>query len=308
MVISKKYFSLLALGASVVGLNACSVNHPNGMPSGYTYHHQAYKSPSTPPSLKVTPDQRRYMDAAQAEQFRDAVYDILKRLTARAGMPPKPIYVLQPDPMTTFYANIDNDLREGMRHIGYAISDLPVGAYVFTYDARILEKPRGYISQGEPNVELILKVFDSVSQNARMLSQESGWYYIQGAETLRIKPATYKTLPSRRKIQQQAEGFVPLEASRTATQMTTRPVHDPQPDTFTATPFSASKAAVRPAPPPPLPVGGAVMPPADYTPNYSGPEQAMVIDSNGVSYSGSTPQVNREPLMPRAGISREIEY
>lgn len=303
MIASKKYLTLFTLGTSVIALNACSVNHPNAMPTGYTYHKQTYKSPTPPASTKVNPGQRQYMNAVQAEQFRDSVYDLLERLTARAGMPPKPVYILAPDPMTTFYANIDNDLRESMRYIGYAISDLPVGAYVFTYDARTLDSPRGYVSQGEPNVELVLKVFDSVDQDARMLSQESGWYYIQGAETLNIKPATYKTLPSRLRLQQQADGFTPLENSRTATQTTARPVMDPQPRTYYATPFSASKAAARPAPPPAT-LNAPMAPPADY----AGPSQALTINSGGVSYSDSRPNINREPLMPRPTISKPVDY
>jgi len=316
MISSKKYLTLLTLGTSIIGLNACSSNNPNAMPSGYTYHHQAYKSASAPASTKVNPGQRQYMNAIQAEQFRDSVYDLLERLTSRAGMPPKPVYILAPDPMTTFYANIDNDLRESMRHIGYALSDLPVGAYVFTYDARVLEKPRGYISQGEPNVELILKVFDSVAQDARMLSEETGWYYIQGAETLNIRPATYKTLPSRLRIQQQAEGFAPLENSRTATQMTSRPVTAPVPRTYMATPFSAAKRAERPVPPPTMPDAPRVSPMAPTSPvmpmstpmSYAGPAQAMTIDSSGVSYNDSRPNINREPLMPRPSISRSADY
>lgn len=214
-----KYLGLLVAGVSAVSLSACSISHPNSMPSGYTYHKNTYKSPEPPASPRVSYDQRMYMDAAQAEQFRDAVYDLLKRITYRAGMPPKPIYVLAPDPMTTFYANIDNDLRESMRHLGYALSDVPTGAYVFAYDARIKPQPHGYVSQGEPNVELMLKIFDRVSPNARMLSEETGWYFIQGAEYLNIKPAHYSVLPSRRRIQLQAAGYDEVEDPRTVLQL-----------------------------------------------------------------------------------------
>ena len=135
------YAGLLTAGVSALALSGCS--HPNAMPTGYTYHNDTYKSAAPPPSRKITAEQRKYMDAAQAEQFRDAIYDLLTRLSSRAGMPPKPVYILAPDPMTTFYANIDNDLREGMRHLGYAISDVPTGAYVFAYNANLIERPRG---------------------------------------------------------------------------------------------------------------------------------------------------------------------
>lgn len=205
MQFQKKYLGVLILGVSLVALVGCAA--PSAMPTGYNYHHDTYKSATPPPSRKVTAEQRRYMDAAQAEQFRSAVYQLLESLTQRAGMPPKPVYILAPNPMTTFYANIDNDLREGMRHIGYALSDMPTGAYIFTYDAQLLEVPRGYISTGQPNVQLVLKVFDKIGEDARQLSEESGNFYIQGAEGLHIQPSLYDTLPSRHQIMAQEDGF-----------------------------------------------------------------------------------------------------
>ncbi len=254
-----------------------------------------------------------YMDAMQAEQFRDAVYDLLQRLTARAGMPPKPIYILAPEPMTTFYANIDNDLREGMRHIGYALSDIPTGAYVFAYDARLLERPRGVISTGEPNVEIVLKIFDSVSEDARMLSDEVGRYYIQGAETLNIKPAMYKMLPSREKIIRQSEGFSPAEPPRTATQYSRTPAETmpPRPETVVTRPRVMQEPSnINTSPQPMVQPMSQPVPRAPINNNYDGPSQAVMIDSNGVSYDNdaAVPQVNSEPLSPRDSVSHYVEY
>ncbi len=296
------------MGVSLVGLGACSINHPNAMPSGYTHHRDVYKSPTPPSTPKITAQQRQYMDGAQAEQFRDAVYDLLTRITNRAGMPPKPIYILAPEPMTTFYANIDNDLREGMRHIGYALSDMPTGAYVFAYDAQVLEKPRGTISTGEPNVELVLKIFDSVSEDARMLSEESGWYYIQGAETLKIQPAMYKMLPTRDKIIRQAEGFNTSEGARTVTQISTTSAptqrYSPRSGTVVTRPLVMQEQDKMPA----------LQPMSYSTPrapaSYSGgPTQAVTIGSAGVSYGDSSvPHVNSEPLSPRSSVSSYLNY
>ena len=181
--------SIIALaGASAVSITACT-SHPNAMPTGYTYHHNTYKSAAPPLPKEITVEQRIHMDAAQAEQFRDGTYALLESLTTRAGMPPKPIYVLAPKPMTNFYANIDNDLRENMRHIGYALSDSPMDAYVFTYDASYLEPTEGReMVAGDANVQLTLRVYDSVGETAQLLSTETGQFYIKGAETL-IMPA-----------------------------------------------------------------------------------------------------------------------
>ncbi len=145
---------------------------------------------------EITIEQRKYMNADQAEQFRDGTYDLLEKLTMRAGMPPKPVYVLTPSPMSNFYANIDNDLRENMRHIGYALSDTPNDAYVFTYDAQYIEPAEGVVrAEGAPNVELVLRVYNELSQTARLLSTERGQFYIQGADTLNIEPTSYDVLP-----------------------------------------------------------------------------------------------------------------
>ena len=195
MTFHKQKLTVLALGVSLLSLGACgSFTHPNAMPSGYTYHHETYKSPAPAESSKVTIEQRQYMDATQAQQFRDAVYDLLERLTMRAGMPPKPVYVLAPDTMTTFYSNIDNDLRESMRHIGYAISDTPQDAYIFTYEALPLTKKVDPNASMANNVQLTLRIFSDLSASANQLTEETGRYFIQGAEALEIQPSRYSIL------------------------------------------------------------------------------------------------------------------
>jgi len=196
MLFSSKLSTALLMGASALGLVACG-GHPNSMPTGYTYHHDTYKSPAPGLPKTISVEQRTYMDATQATQFRDGTYALLEKLTTRAGMPPKPVYVLAPKPMTNFYANIDNDLRENMRHIGYALSDSPMEAYIFAYDAQYLPPAEGQeIAAGVPNVSLTLRVYSELGENARLLSTETGQFYIQGAETLNIKSANYADLPA----------------------------------------------------------------------------------------------------------------
>lgn len=197
----KNKLPLFALGASILSLSACG-SIPNSIPSGYTYHHDTYKSAAPLASSEVTVEQRQYMDAVQAEQFRNAVYDLLERMTLRAGLPPKPVYVAAPDPMTTFYANIDNNLRESMRHIGYAISDMPEGAYVFAYEAGLIPSVKGQGNSGN-NVTMTLRVFSELGENARQLTEESGQYFIKGADSLDITASRYGFLPSQEKIQTQ---------------------------------------------------------------------------------------------------------
>ncbi|MCI5061091.1 MAG: hypothetical protein MRY79_08485 [Alphaproteobacteria bacterium] len=270
----KVFFSILSLSASALVMSGCAaVSHPNAMPSGYTHHQETFKSPAPPPSSKITLAQRQYMDAAQAEQFRNAVYDLLTRISHRAGMPPKPVYVLAPDNMTSFYANIDNDLRESMRALGYALADVPTGAYVFAYDAQTFERPRGYVSQGEANVMLTLRVFNSIGENARMLTQESGTYYIQGAELLKVKPATYHSMPRWQDIVEQAEGFEPVDHVVAPKQPVSAPRIIEQPETSYRMPSTQDS-------------GPQI--------EYNGPARAVVI--------------NEEPLSPRSSVSRYMDY
>ena len=279
----KRSLALIMGSASLLTLGACGI--PNSIPTGYTYHRDTYKSATPEPSPRVTTTQRQYMDATQAEQFRDAVYDILQRITSRAGMPPKPVYILQPQRMSTFYNNIDNDLRESMRAIGYAISDVPQGSYVFAYDARSLEQPRSETPSMAPNVELILKIFDSASANSRMLTEEVGRYYIQGAQYLNILPATYseELMPSRETIQQQQTGFTAQPAPTM---------------THTSPPVPRAPAYNN---------SGA----QQYIDTYVNSGSAISTPQYQTTISGyeqGRPQLNQAPLMPRARVSKKIDY
>jgi hypothetical protein len=186
-------FSVLAVSACAA-LAACSM--PNSLPRGYVYHQDEYKSPNPPESPKFTSQQRSAMGPEQADQFRLAVYGLVENLTNRAGMPPKPVFVMKPEPMTPFYANMDNDLRESLRHMGYRLADTPEGAYAFAYNANILKKPKtpkgeAAVIDTSPNVHLVIHVLDGVGENANVLTQEEGDFYIRGAEDLNVPFASF---------------------------------------------------------------------------------------------------------------------
>jgi hypothetical protein len=183
-----RYQRLLIVTASLLTLTACQ---PNALPKGYVYHGEAYKSPNPPQSKKITPEQRAVMGPQQADQFRLAVYDLADKLTKRAGMPPKAVFVHKPEPMTPFYASLDNDLRESLRHIGYQLADKPEDAYVFTYKATVLTDGKTPDVPGKPNVRIGLYVFDKKGEDGRMLTQEVGDYYIAGAGAMNIPFATF---------------------------------------------------------------------------------------------------------------------
>ncbi len=174
--------------ASAILLGAC-MQTPNAIPTGYKYHNDAYKSPLPPESARVTKMQRQAMGPQQAQQFRNALYDLVENLTERAGLPPKPIHVIPHEPMNVFYAQVDNDLREAMRHQGYTLATSEQDAYYFTYDAEMLEQPKldadeypdAVMDTGE-NVEIILQVMNGTGKEATMLTEQRGRYRIDGAE------------------------------------------------------------------------------------------------------------------------------
>lgn len=288
MAFNSKFGAMLILGVSSLALTACSIGHPNSMPTGYTYHHKEYKSPAPAPSSKITNKQRANMDMIQAEQFRNAVYDLLNKLSMRAGLPPKPVYVLAPDPMTTFYANIDNDLRESMRTIGYAISDVPVGSYVFAYSAQELEYPTGVDIEEQPNIELTIRVFDAARPNARQLTEETGRYFVKGVKSLYVKPTNYSNLPTFKRIRHQMEGFEALDSPRTSGGSLRHEIESQS----MKMPLINESAIQEPAP--------------DM--KYSAlPTAPVMIDSSGVSYDPMIDQAY-QPSTPRPRISRYTDY
>lgn len=200
---SKTSKSLFFVGTAVaaLSLNACAsvVGDPNFLPTGYAHHGKVYKSKTPPPSQRVSNEQRADMGPVQAEQFRSATYDILSRLTSRAGLPPKAAYIDAASPMTPFYANIDNDLREAMRAQGYRLADTAEGSYIFQYNAELMPGYRSYDLEsavaGAPNIELTLDVMTDVHGTLKVLTHEVGNYYIQGAEDLLIAAPHIKSLP-----------------------------------------------------------------------------------------------------------------
>lgn len=179
--------ALVSSAFCALAVSACS---PNAMPTGYTYHQQQpFKSPDPSKSPLFTKEQRATMGPQQADQFRLAVYELVENLTRRAGMPPKPVYVVRPEKMTAFYALMDNDVRESLRHLGYTLSDTPENSYPISYDAQPILDADGKVpvrASGDtsPNVAITLYVYDGLGETARLLTQETGSYYIQGAETL----------------------------------------------------------------------------------------------------------------------------
>ncbi len=193
----------LLLSTAVFGLSACAGVNPSSIPTGYTHHAKVYKSADPIQTPRITKKQRASMTAQQAEDFRNAVYNLVDELTLRAGLPPKPVYVAAVTPMTPFYSNIDNDLREALLNAGYVLSDTPRESYVFAYQAFILDAPVPVMTaDGKKievsdynNVRLALTVSTGLEKGAKKLTEEVADYKIIGAEDLYMPATLYEFLP-----------------------------------------------------------------------------------------------------------------
>lgn len=181
--------ALVSTCIAALAMTACS--GPNALPHGYTYLNKPYKSANPPESSKFTELQRTTMGPEQAEQFRMAVYKLVDDLTNRAGMPPKAIFVMKPEPMTPFYANLDNDLRESLRHVGYRLSETPDNSYIFTYKATALTKGKAVEGDMSPNMRIVIYIHDKIGEDGKVLTQEAGDFYIQGADKLNVPFASF---------------------------------------------------------------------------------------------------------------------
>lgn len=190
--------SLILMGlVAATGLAACS---PNAFPTGYKYHNQAYKSPNPPPAdipdhkkedvkraqaaVKSAPEPMPIpapqLNTAQADQLRLSVYQLAESLTRRAGMPPKAVFVMSPETQSPVYEVMGSHLRDALRHLNYRVSDIPDNAYAITYAVQ----PVAMAAPGQGNTEVSLLVYDKAGDGAKLLTEESNLFFIEGGETL----------------------------------------------------------------------------------------------------------------------------
>ncbi|MEM9469130.1 MAG: hypothetical protein AAF988_03115 [Pseudomonadota bacterium] len=334
MTLNSKKLSLSILLAGTVFCAPSAQAMFDWLPSGYTHHGKIYKSKTPQPSPRVSPEQRDSMNSLQAEQFRSATSELLTRLTSRAGLPPKPSYIDAADPMTAFYANIDNDLREAMRSQGYHLVSSPEGAYIFKYSASILPGYRSYdikkAGMGAPNVEITLDVMTNIQGQLKTLTRESGTFYIDGAEKLFVPAAHHKNLPYKLE-----DRFQPEETyiePRTATSLnssarlhTTQPIMDKTqppivdiveaPPTFVmdapAEPFIVSEPSdvviSSPMVEDALPEIEPILMQDEAAIQIFDPETSVVTDT--YDYSASINELNNfEPVRRGPRVSKAIEY
>ena len=161
-----KFFALI-IGLSI-SLSACT------MPTGYVYHDGLYKTP-TPRGVPGA----NLISNTQSAQISNAMQDLVGRLTARAGLAPKSVYVHTPKPATALQTLMDNDLRDALRRAGYRLASSPEEAgYVMTHD---LSQIRDEIAR--TSAEISIHVYNGLpGKDVSKLTSENGFYRIESLE------------------------------------------------------------------------------------------------------------------------------
>lgn len=154
---------------TAVFLSACE------MPTGYVYHDRLYKKPVA----QSTASDAKLISNTQAAQLYAAMADLTARLTERAGLAPRPVYVEPHVPASQIQTMMDNDLRDALRRSGYTLSSDPSSGYVITYRIKTVT-----LDQDTKNAEISLDIHDGTQDARPLLTSETGFYVIDSLEDL----------------------------------------------------------------------------------------------------------------------------
>jgi len=140
---------LLGISTIALSLNACkSIMDPTFMPSGYTYHHDEYKSPPAGNPWGIGYDYTRESNKAMLDQWRAVASDLTDKLESTASLGASPIFLSSPILDNAFTISLDHALREELRARGYTLSSLPTNESLkiqtSTYDPAYKDVMRSY--------------------------------------------------------------------------------------------------------------------------------------------------------------------
>jgi hypothetical protein len=122
------YSILAVLALAALTLGGCrSVMDPSFMPSGYTYHNDAYKAPPGPPAPGIGYAYNSGINDAALAQWRDVARRMLIQMESHHAIKPQNIFVEMLPDHNAFNASFDYALREELRARGYALANAPAG-------------------------------------------------------------------------------------------------------------------------------------------------------------------------------------
>ena len=145
----QKFPLILGLSAIALSLNACkSFMAPTFIPSGYTYHHDEYKSPPAENPWGIGYDYIRESNKAMLDDWRDVASDLTDKLESSASLGASPVFLSSPTLDNAFTISLDHALREEFRARGYTLSSLPtpdsMKIEVSSYDPEYKDVMRSY--------------------------------------------------------------------------------------------------------------------------------------------------------------------
>lgn len=122
----RKFINSLGLISAIITLNACkTVMDPTFLPSGYTYHHDTYKSPPADKPWSIGYDYSRAENAAILNKWQNVAADVTDQLVATAPLDTMPVFLASPDIDNAFSLSLDHALREEFRSRGYELVAIP---------------------------------------------------------------------------------------------------------------------------------------------------------------------------------------
>lgn len=185
----RKLTLFLGLSTAIISLNACkTIMDPTFIPSGYTYHHDVYKSPPADKPWSIGYDYSREENVAILNKWRDVASDLTDKLAEDASLVGAPVFLASPDLDNAFSLSLDHALREEFRARGVMLVAIPneetFKLKVTTYDPEFKDVMRSYDVNDqtqkdlpEPPKEvsktLVVKVDGLVADMTAVLVEES---------------------------------------------------------------------------------------------------------------------------------------
>jgi len=121
---------------------------PTFIPSGYTYHHDAYKSPPADKPWAIGYEYSRDENAEILNKWRDVAVDLTDKLEGVASLSGTPVFLASPELDNAFTLSLDHALREEFRARGIALVAVPnqetFKLKVTTYDPEFKDVMRSY--------------------------------------------------------------------------------------------------------------------------------------------------------------------
>ncbi len=154
----RKSFVILGLSSAILALNACkTVMDPTFIPSGYSYHHDLYKSPPADKPWDIGYDYTRDANAEILQKWQMVAADLVDRLQADSAIGATPVFLSSPEIDNAFSLSLDHALREEFRSRNMMLASIPSDESfkiaVSVYDPEFKDRMRSFTLNDEPQID-----------------------------------------------------------------------------------------------------------------------------------------------------------